>query len=194
MSTKWPILCRVGRKTLTTQSVMERWRSWSCWATLPCSTFSSVLSTLLWFIFETCCTNVELQHCALHQVVQIMPCFFYHAWSLMLWKSFASRPEFRGMVSKVERSDTLYVSAVQYDIICWFQCFDGVRWWQEGHLACKNWVVRYWHGYLSGARCKWSVYGPADATATPSSLGAVKSRMVYLSGASLFRLSWKKGH
>jgi len=26
---------------------------------------------------------------------------------------------------------------------------------QEGHLACKNWVVRYWHGYLSGARCKW---------------------------------------
>jgi len=25
---------------------------------------------------------------------------------------------------------------------------------QEGHLACKNWVVRYWHGYLSGVRCK----------------------------------------
>jgi len=20
---------------------------------------------------------------------------------------------------------------------------------QEGHLACKNWVARYWHGYLS---------------------------------------------
>jgi len=26
---------------------------------------------------------------------------------------------------------------------------------QEGHPACKNGVVRYWHGYLSGARCKW---------------------------------------
>jgi len=26
-------------------------------------------------------------------------------------------------------------------------------------------------------------YGPADATATPSSLAPVKSRMVYLSGA-----------
>ena len=25
--------------------------------------------------------------------------------------------------------------------------------WQEGHLACKNRVLRYWHGYLSGARC-----------------------------------------
>jgi len=44
----------------------------------------------------------------------------------------------------------------------------------------------------------WSVvqmiaYGPADATATPSSLASVKSRMVYLSGAGLPRLSWKKG-
>jgi len=47
-------------------------------------------------------------------------------------------------------------------------------------------------GYLSGARCKWFAYGPADATATPSSLAAVKFRMVYLSGADLPRLSWKK--
>jgi len=36
---------------------------------------------------------------------------------------------------------------------------------QEGHLACKNWVVRCWHGYLSEARCRFA-YGPADATAT----------------------------
>jgi len=63
---------------------------------------------------------------------------------------------------------------------------------QEGHPACKNWVVRYWCGYLSGARCKWFAYGPADAPATPSSLAPVKSRMVYLSGAGLPRLSWKK--
>ena len=37
-------------------------------------------------------------------------------------------------------------------------------------------------------------YGPADATATLSSLASVKSRMVYLSRAGLPRLSWKKGH
>jgi len=37
---------------------------------------------------------------------------------------------------------------------------------QEGHPACKNWVVRYWRGYLPGARCKWFAYGWADATAT----------------------------
>jgi len=33
-------------------------------------------------------------------------------------------------------------------------------------------------------------YGPADANATPSSLASLKSRMVYISGASLARLSW----
>jgi len=62
---------------------------------------------------------------------------------------------------------------------------------QEGHLACKR-VVRYWLFYLSWARCKWFAYGPTDAIATPSSLAAVKSRMVCVSGAGLPRLSWKK--
>jgi len=66
-------------------------------------------------------------------------------------------------------------------------------WWQEGHPACKNWVVRYLRGYLCGVRCKWfAAYGPADATVTPSSLAPVKSRMVYFSSAGLPRLSWKK--
>jgi len=37
--------------------------------------------------------------------------------------------------------------------------------WQEGHPACKNWVVGCWHGYLSRARCRLA-YVPADATAT----------------------------
>ena len=38
---------------------------------------------------------------------------------------------------------------------------------QEGHplRPVKNWVLGYWHGYLSGARCRLA-YGPADATAT----------------------------
>jgi len=57
---------------------------------------------------------------------------------------------------------------------------------QEGHPACKKLA------WLS----LWSVaYYPADATAsaTSSSLAPVKSRMVYLSGTGLPRLSWKKG-
>jgi len=49
---------------------------------------------------------------------------------------------------------------------------------QEVHLAHKNWVMRCWYGHLSAAKCKWFVYGPADATATPSSLASLKSRMV----------------
>ena len=47
---------------------------------------------------------------------------------------------------------------------------------QEGHPACKNWVVGCWRGYLSGAICRLA-YGPVDATATHS-LASVKSRLV----------------
>jgi len=41
-----------------------------------------------------------------------------------------------------------------------------------------DWVMRCWRGYLSGTRCKWFVCGPTDATATRSSLAALKSRLV----------------
>ena len=64
---------------------------------------------------------------------------------------------------------------------------------QEGHPACKNWVVRYWHGYLSEARCKWFAYGPAGIWHPVISCSS-KIRMVYLPGAGLPRLSWKKCH
>jgi len=69
-------------------------------------------------------------------------------------------------------------------------CWLGSR---KGIQPVKNWVGRYLRGYLSGLRCKWFAYGPADATATSSSLAAVKSGMIYLSAASLPRLSLKKG-
>ena len=36
---------------------------------------------------------------------------------------------------------------------------------QEGHLACKNWVVGCWRSYLSASRCRLA-YGPSDASAT----------------------------
>jgi len=37
---------------------------------------------------------------------------------------------------------------------------------QEEHLVCKNWVMMYWCGYLSGARCRLFACGPADTTAS----------------------------
>jgi len=69
---------------------------------------------------------------------------------------------------------------------CWLSGRKGIR-------PVKNSVMRYWRGHLSGARCKWFAYGTADATATPSPLAPVKSRMVYLSGAGIPRLYWEKG-
>ena len=50
------------------------------------------------------------------------------------------------------------------DVIA-FSALTLLIWRQEGHPACKNRVVGYWCGYLSGARCRLA-YGPADATAT----------------------------
>ena len=46
------------------------------------------------------------------------------------------------------------------------QYFDAVGWVAGRSSGLKkNWVVRCWHGYLSGTRCRLA-YGPADATAT----------------------------
>jgi len=33
---------------------------------------------------------------------------------------------------------------------------------QEEHPGCKNWVIKCWHGYVSGARCEWFAYSSAD--------------------------------
>jgi len=55
-------------------------------------------------------------------------------------------------------------------------------------------VLRYWHGYLSGVRCKLFAYGPADATTAPIISCSGKIQNGYLSGAGLPRLRRKKGH
>jgi len=50
--------------------------------------------------------------------------------------------------------------------LCAFSALTLVVGQQEGHPACKKLKeVGYWHGYLSGARCRLA-YGPADATGT----------------------------
>ena len=35
----------------------------------------------------------------------------------------------------------------------------------EEHSACKNYMLRCWCDYLSGARCRFFAYDAADATA-----------------------------
>jgi len=73
----------------------------------------------------------------------------------------------------VQQSPVCTLSSFYYWSLYWsrlcLQHFDTVGWapHQEEHPACKKWVMRCWHGCLSGVRCKWFAYGLADATGTP---------------------------
>jgi len=48
---------------------------------------------------------------------------------------------------------------------------------RQEERPCKKFSVTCWHSYLSGARCRWFAYGPADATAILLSLASIKSRL-----------------
>ena len=66
---------------------------------------------------------------------------------------------------------------------------------QEKHPACKNCVMRCWHGHLSGARGRFFAYGSADATAIPKPhrlLPHLNPDWFYLSGTSLPKLTRKR--
>jgi len=76
---------------------------------------------------------------------------------------------------------------VDYSGSVLWHCWLGVR---KSIQPVKKWVMRCLLGYLSGVKCIWFVYGPVDVTATRSSL---KSDWFNFSGASLPRLSWKRG-
>ena len=71
-------------------------------------------------------------------------------------------------------STCLYVCILSGITVLWC-CWLGDR---KGIQPVKNWVVRCWHGYLSGARCRLA-YGPADAYCHSLSLAPVKSRLVF---------------
>jgi len=75
---------------------------------------------------------------------------------------------------------------------CAFSALTPFGWAAEGIRPAKNESgdVLAWLSVQS--ECKWFAYGSTNATATPSSLAPVKSRMVYLSGVGLPRMSWKK--
>ena len=67
----------------------------------------------------------------------------------------------------------IWIENVNLPSVLWYCWLDG----RKGIRPVKNWEVRCWRGYLSGARCRLA-YGPADATATHLSLAPVKSRLV----------------
>ena len=59
------------------------------------------------------------------------------------------------------------VSGFRAQVWCAFSALTLLVGRQEEHPTCKNWVMRCWCGYLSGARCRLFAYGPADASTVP---------------------------
>jgi len=91
-----------------------------------------------------------------------------------------------------------FIAIIAYNIVSSAQVF--LQWFGSGgwvsgreYLACKKLSDGALAWFFFGERCKWSAYGPADATTTPTTLASLKCRMVYLSGAGLPRLSLKRG-
>ena len=56
-----------------------------------------------------------------------------------------------------------------------WRCWLGGR---KGIQPVKNWVVGYWRGYLTVARCRLA-YGPGGCHCYSLSLASVKSRLVF---------------
>jgi len=79
--------------------------------------------------------------------------------------SLSEKGERRGLFDETLITEDLRVSDKARSYCSAFSSLTLLVWRQEGHPACKNWVVGCWHGYLSGARYRLA-YGPADSTTT----------------------------
>jgi len=68
-----------------------------------------------------------------------------------------------------------YLNTQHFFSICPFSALTLLVGYRKSIQRIKNWVMRCWCGYLSGVKCKWFAYGPADVTATLLSLALLKS-------------------
>ena len=65
-----------------------------------------------------------------------------------------------GMLDRVPTFKKKVEMQIRMQSFCYYHANDAFSpltllvGWQEGHPACKNSAMRYWHGYLSGVRCK----------------------------------------
>ena len=128
------------------------WLTSSKWVAVVKLWLSSLSHASQQFAVDVCC---------LCKIVQM-----FSLWFTKLWAYFC----------QIFRHDENFIQGAVASVpsVLWC-CWLGGR---IGIWPIKNWVGRYWRGYLSGAKCKWFAYGPADITATPSSLAPVKFRMV----------------
>ena len=101
---------------------------------------------------------------------------FYPAAITMNGMEFTSAGQY--MLCKHAGKWNIYTDGYEKDIVA-FHALILLVGWQKEHPACKKWVVRYWHGYVYGARCKSFAYYSADVTETSSCLLSLKSRMIW---------------
>ena len=88
-----------------------------------------------------------------------------HCHHVLVWPAWKALPIRRQTFVLMLLCFCVYSSPVFVPSVLW-HCWLGGR---KGIRLVRNRVVGCWHGYLSGARCRFA-YGPADATATHSLL------------------------
>jgi len=88
----------------------------------------------------------------------------YLVWAMTVWR-------IRGKIIRTVPCYNEYDSCAQ-----WYAC--TYKQFLQLAVCIRLHPAEGWRGCQSGARCKWFTYGPADATATLSSLASLKSRLV----------------
>ena len=133
-------------------------------------------------------------HCGMFTVDSMVD----HCSSCWDYVALKSLPYGHGMPGNNWKNYWLVIWRIQ--LSCFYGLLPSVLWhcWL-GVRKCirlyKNWVMRCWCGCLLewDADCLHIVRLMPLHPKTPSSLASLKSRLVYLSGTGLPRLSWKTG-
>ena len=181
ISVRWSVLSLRDWTEDEDYYIIFSYNYWLLWVALHCITwcrFSYVLSTVFfcryWYVVidlidkqtvsfcasVTCSNGFSLTShlCSFSDVTfHVFMTYALHCsspyhlipWSIARWSSDFS-------VTVILFKIKIFVPSVLWR--CWLGGRKGIRF-------VKNWVVRCWCGYLSGARCRLA-YGPADVTAT----------------------------
>ena len=149
-----------------------RWKLKTHIPAVSVKTFWPLVQLLALFCSNCYCRYTVLTYCWtntswIEQCGSARHCLLSLCFSFTFWSAFTDL--YPLLTSCISRFSVLLFFAVLLVVdvpsvlwCCWLGGRKGIR-------PVKNRVVGYWHGYLSGARCRHA-YGPADATATHSLL------------------------
>ena len=126
--------------------------------------FSDFVTTLcveyVKWVISMCCLCVGLMTVLTHCEVNSVPAVLYICYTRSpLSASVTAITAFRQLCESASLADIIVVSNRQVSLYLYLSLFlPSVLWrcWlgsRKGIRPVKNWVVGYWRGYLSGARC-----------------------------------------